>query len=106
MILKIKTGQTDWRLIEGFKEIQYFRCEVMCGNLTIPTNIPKSYRAVGSKENFQPDRVIFTDLPNTPVIDIGIIGEMKNPNGPSKFLIENCGEAFILSDEGKTIERI
>lgn len=105
MILKFKMGMTDWKLIEGFKEVHYFNVKKIEHNKE-DSIVPYHYEVWGTEEEFNPSIVYHLNLANVPTKDIGIIGHMKNPNDPNMFLILGVDDIFILNDEGKTIERI
>lgn len=94
-------GETDWKLIEGFKAVHYFEVK------TITNNNDSYFVPCGSEEKFIPSRVFFIHLQNVgPTRNIGIIGEMKDEADANMFLLLGCDDVFILNDEGKTIERI
>jgi hypothetical protein len=105
MILKFKYGQTDWKLIEGFKEIHYFNVKKVVCNKEDATE-PYYYSAWGKEEKFNPSVVFNANLHDVgPTRDIGIIGVMKDPDDNNMFLLLGMDEVFILNDEGKTIDR-
>ena len=112
MILKFRFGQTDWKLIEGFKEIHYFNAKEAIGNkegeLSTIKYLPWGREATSDIDYFNPSTVYHLNLvtPSPARIDIGIIGSMKHPDVADMFLLLGCDEVFILNDEGKTIDRI
>jgi hypothetical protein len=112
MILKFRVGQTDWKLIEGFKEIHYFNVKKVASNksdddkLSIQNDNNDWYAAWGEEERFNPSCIYHLRLGNIPIKDIGVIGKMKDPNDVDMFLLLGADDVFILNDEGKTIERI
>jgi hypothetical protein len=106
MILKFRIGQTDWKLIEGFKEVHYFNVKKCLSNKD-GNEIPQEfYCPWGSEERFNPSTVFTVAFKDQgPTRDIGVIGRMKDENDANMFLLLGCDEVFILNDEGKTIDR-
>lgn len=109
MILKFRCGETDWKWIEGFREIHSFNVkEVISNKEGVEGQI--FYAAYGTEERFNPGCVFYLNLHDriveSPDRNIGIIGDMRNPDDPNGFLLLGCDQVFILNDEGKTIERI
>ena len=107
MIIKFRIGQTDWKLIDGFKEIHYFNVKkVLPQETDVCQEHQVFYAAWGTEERFNPSTVFQIDLKEMgPTRDIGVIGIMKDGYEASSFLLLGCDEVFILNDEGKTIDR-
>jgi hypothetical protein len=107
MILKFRIGMTDWKLIEGFKEVHYFNVKKELSNIDGNESPSQEfYYAWGSEERFNPSTVFNINLQNIgPTRDIGVIGRMKDEDDANQFLLLGCDEVFILNDEGKTIDR-
>jgi hypothetical protein len=103
MILKFRTGETDWRWIEGFREINAFNVREVISNKEGGENY---YAAVGTEERFNPVTIYHLNLLIPMKVNVGIIGVMEDPKGANGFLLLGCDQVFILSNEGKTIDRI